>query len=172
MSCRARCLRAAAGLALLGAMTTTGCASLILGRTQVIEVWTTPDGATAALAGVEFVAPAEVRIRRSQVKGWVVLRAEAEGYRPACRLIAGRRTVGLMILDAMPLAVPLIADGILIGFDSMRSYPSAVHIKLRRLEPGEQVEPLPSDEEILDAWRMGKINLCLPNPNRGMPPRK
>jgi hypothetical protein len=137
-----------------------GCGLMFLGKTQEVTLRTTPPEAVASLAGEQTTTPGKVTIRRNQRRGWAVFRAERTGYQPACRLVGGRRTIRLIILDALPLAIPLAIDASTVGLRSMRRYPSTVHLTLHPLENGERPKSLPSNEEVLDAWLLGRVNLC------------
>lgn len=73
-------------------------------------------------------------------------------------------------MDCFLLAIPLLVDASTVGVASMRTYPDEVHVTLHPLAEGEQPKPLPSDEEVLEAWGM-KVNLCNPYAGRGVPAR-
>jgi hypothetical protein len=146
-----------------------GCGLIFLGKTQEIRLRTTPPDAVASLAGELTTTPGTVTIRRNQRRGWAVLRAERIGYQSACRLVPGRRAIDLMILDGLPLGVPLAIDALAVGLRSMRRYPRAIHLTLTPLENGEPSRTLPSNEEVLDAWLMGGVNLCNPYAGRRAP---
>jgi hypothetical protein len=146
-----------------------GCGAIFLGKTQQITLRTTPPGAVASLTGEQTTTPGSVTIRRNQPRGWAVLRAEHPGYRPACQLVGGQRKVGFIVMDCFLLAMPLLVDASTVGLASMRTYPDEVHLTLHPLAEGEPPKSLPSDEEVLEAWRMGRVNLCNPNAGRRPP---
>ncbi len=133
---------------------TGGCGAIFLGKTQQISLRTTPPGAVASLAGEQTRTPGSVTVRRNQPGGWTVFRAEQPGYRSACQLVDGQRKVGFIMLDGF-LLVPLLMDASTVGLESMRTYSDEVHLTLHPLADGEQLQVLPSDEEVREAWLMG-----------------
>ncbi len=142
-----------------------GCGLIFLGKTQQITLQTTPPGASASLVGEQTTTPGNVTIQRDQPRDWAVFRAEQPGYRSACQLVGGKPKVGFIIMDGF-LLVPLLIDASTVGLASMRTYPDEVHLTLQPLADGEQPKTLPSDQEVLEAWLTGKVNLCNPNAGR------
>jgi hypothetical protein len=73
-------IRDAGRIVLVGLMT-GGCATMIHGTTQTVEIRSTPPGATATITpgDVSLVTPATVTLSR---EGGYVVRMTREGYRP------------------------------------------------------------------------------------------
>ncbi len=77
-------IRTLAGL-LLVSIGSGGCATLLSGTTQKVEIVSDPPGATARVAGKEVVTPATVELARNSAYQVTI---EKEGYEPAKREIA------------------------------------------------------------------------------------
>jgi hypothetical protein len=122
---------------------------------QRVSLDSEPPGASAAFAGRHTITPGVVSVRRRE---WAVLRVWKEGYRPACRLVGGPRNPWLAILDT----VPLLGIGWAVDkpTDALRRFPSALHVGLRPLAPGEEVDPLPPDELVLHEWKHHETDVC------------
>jgi len=132
-----------------------GCGLLFQGMHQDVTLQTEPAGASASFAGQPVTTPGEVRVRRRPA--WAIARASKEGYHPACRLMTARNNKLILVLDAIPYALPLALDAAL---GTLRAYPETVTLTLHPVEAGESPYVLPPDEDLLDAWFREKRDLC------------
>ncbi len=136
-----------------------GCGLVFNGRNQWVTVKTTPPGATVSAAGQTTTSPGRIRLHRPDK--WAVIRAEQTGYDPACRIVhasmGSGRTVLFILLDA-----PIYAFAYPLDFplNTLREYPDTVDITLH---PSAKPTALPADDEVLDAWKNGEVNLCNPH---------
>ncbi|MBI4517742.1 MAG: hypothetical protein HY699_18205 [Deltaproteobacteria bacterium] len=141
-----------------------GCGTVYLGRTQTVTLTTSPASAVVSLANLGMTTPGEVRLPRNQPGGWVVFRASAPGYQPACMLVGGRLKAAYIVLDGLFMGLPMLVDFIGMGsLNALRQYPERVALKLRPLEPGETPQPLPSDAEAIRFRRLTWVDLCQPD---------
>ena len=135
---------------------------LIQGTTQRILISSTPTGAALEVVsrnGIRTgVAPAELEVSRRRTRVAVV-RASKDGYRSACNLLQVKKDAGLIALDSIPAAVPLLIDlmfGTLPGH-----YPNEVDVPLQPLPPN-YVDTLPPASAILAAYQANGTNYCDP----------
>lgn len=148
------------GILLLSALAASGCGLTMLGSRQTIYVSSAPDSGVVEVSGdlLEATTPTDVRVRRRPA--WTVIRVSKPGYRAACALLEGDRPNLLVVLDSVPLAIPLLID-IIAG--TLREYPPPPTFQLEPLTE-DGVEVLPNAEMILSAWQNAEIDYCQPAP--------
>jgi hypothetical protein len=139
----------------------SGCGLVFNGRTQLVTVRTNPPGAVVSVDGWDTVSPGTVTLSRK--RSWVVARAALDGYQPACQVIGAPRNKVFIVLDSIPLAIPLLID---MQTGTLREFPEDVRFTLEPVDPGQNPRRLPPDDQILDAWTKAfwrRTNLCNPN---------
>lgn len=132
-----------------------GCGLILLGTTQPIRVDSAPTQALATFDGQQMTTPADAVVRRRDAV--LVLRASKSGYQPTCMIVEGRMNHLATTVDSIPAAIPLLIDAIA---GSLREYPPYVQITLRSSLPFQEPTVLPSDEEVVHAWRTEHRDLC------------
>ena len=137
------------------ALAVIGCGTMFQGLSQKVRITTTPDGATATIAGAATKTPGDVVVRRSE---WVVVRAAKDGYGEACRIVPGRHNPWFAILNSVPAGLGWIVDR---PTQANRRFPQEIHIDL----PATTATVLPPDEEILRRWTRERTNLCEVRPS-------
>lgn len=154
-----RLRRASAGhhagrcLALVAGCVASGCGFVFQGTHQAVTLTSQPPGAQATFAGERVTTPGQVRIQRQE---WAVVRAEKDGYEPACRMVGAPRNILLSLLDTLALGLGWVVDK---PTDALRRFPSDIDLVLHPLPEGSAAARLPTDWEIFHARRRGD-DLC------------
>lgn len=116
--------------AALGLASMLGCATVLHGPSQTVEITSNPPGARVAILpdGVEWVTPAEVELSRRWVRTLVI---EREGYRPTTIYLDRDLSEVSSLLGAGP------------GLDHTtgamyRLFPASIHVELAPIETTAQ----------------------------------
>jgi hypothetical protein len=123
---------------------TSGCGLVFQGTTQTVRLSTMPEGAAIEFSDHHATSPATVTLSR-RVNGRAIYRASKEGYQPACRIIDCRPRIKFMVLDGLPMALPLLVDGLA---GTLGNCDDAT-LTLEPVQAGEFTYALPSDADIL-----------------------
>lgn len=146
---------ALAGLAFLSQLS---CGLILQGRYQDVSVLSVPPSAHASSGTEVALTPGEISVRRrSSTSSFVRIRKD--GFYSECRLLRWERNRGLIAIDSIPLAIPLLVD---LAFGTLPGRYGDVSVTLEPIPPG-YADVLPSDELIRDALNRG-LNVCEPPP--------
>lgn len=143
-------------LVVFGFLMLNGCGLVFQGTNQTIPLLTEPPGATIHFGeNVARTSPDTVTIPR-RGEACRVFRASKEGYRPACQLVDCAPPRWIKTLDSIPAALPLAIDA---AFGTMQNC-DVGPLKLEKLEPGAVDYSLPSDADIIEVYRLTRIDWC------------
>lgn len=131
-----------------------GCGLIAQGRHQDLRVYAEPRDAGITLDGTPAKNGDTVRIGRREP--WRVLRAEREGYQPACKMVGCPRVAFIVVLDSIPLAIPLLVD---LSFGTLRRCPDSATVTLPPLSPRRVAYELPDDRSAVIAKERG-VDAC------------
>lgn len=151
---RARCRL---GLVLL-VLPLGACGTVLHGPTQAVQIVSSPPGATIEVDGRHATTPATIEVTR---KPHTVIRASAPGYYDTCKVVEAPIRRGFMATDIIFLAIPLLVD-VAAGMDQLRALPPSVDVLMIPATASEENVTLPSDSEIIEAYRR-RTDLCAPS---------
>ena len=148
-------MRAIISMVISAALTilVSGCGTVIQGRHQSLRIDSVPGGATVEIDNNRVTTPAEITVPRRPNDDLV--RFTRDGYFAACRFVEWDTSPGLMTLDIIPVAIPLLID---VAASARPGFNQPVLVTLDPMPPG-YVEVLPPNSEILKAHRNG-VDLC------------
>lgn len=136
------------------AVSQSACGLIVQGREQRVPVTTVPSPAIASTQAENTLTPGTVTVRRRS-SGSPFVRIQKEGFYSTCRFLQWQRSKGLIALDSIPLAIPLLID---LAFGAMPGSFQDVHVNLDEIPPG-YADIVQTDDQILGAWSH-RIDLC------------
>lgn len=144
----------AVALVAVCAVSQSACGLLVQGTYQRVPVTTVPSAALASAQAESTLTPGTLTVRRRS-SGSPFVRIQKEGFYSTCRFLQWQKSKGLIALDSIPLAIPLLID---LAFGAMPGSFQEVHANLDEIPPG-YADIVQSDEQILGAWA-NRIDMC------------
>jgi hypothetical protein len=130
------------------------CGLMLQGKFQAVQVTTAPSAATASAPGASTITPGTVTVRRRS-SGPLFIRIQKQGFYSTCRFLRWEKDKGLIALDSIPLAIPLLID---LSFGAMPGAFQDVYVDLDKIPPG-YADIVQTDEQLLVAWA-NRIDMC------------
>lgn len=139
-----------------------GCGLVLQGTQQQLAIGSTPSSARAGIGATSLTTPGSLSIPRRAGTGLQLIRVTKPGYRSACTILRWQRNKGLVALDAIPLAIPLLIDAM--AWTIPGQFVGKTDILLDELPTG-YLDVLPPDDMILDAAANRGFDFCDPPPD-------
>jgi hypothetical protein len=133
-----------------------GCGVVYQGTTQQLTVTSEPAGAEFAFSNQTGTTPSTLTLARRRLD-WTVYRVAQAGYQPACAIVYCGTPRWIRIADSIPLAIPLLID---VAAGTLFNCEQPPALQLQPLQPTGVAYQLPSDQQVMDALRRHRLDMC------------